>query len=203
MEYFVMKTDERLRRLPQLEIPGNFSGEKQKSVSILYVKEQHGLRVDYADYLDAQLPLISEKFQRILQKYQQDIRLQRVMLIEKGTGRQMPYCLVGAPEIVCTDKTETHAGAEGIKTLVIAKEEIGDRRIFFRKVKEREASAGWIRHSGESFAAGSKRNLVCACQTFRRRAAVWLMRKERTESRSKTSRMWCGEQGCAAPAARM
>ena len=131
MEYFVMKTDERLRRLPQIEIPGNFSGEKQKSVSILYVKEQHGLRVDYADYLDAQLPLISEKFQRILQKYQQDIRLQRVMLIEKGTGRQMPYCLVGAPEIVCTDKTETHAGAEGIKTFVIEKEETRRPTDFF------------------------------------------------------------------------
>ena len=73
MEYFVMKTDERLRRLPQIEIPGNFSGEKQKSVSILYVKEQHGLRVDYADFLDARLPLISEKFQRILQNYQSRI----------------------------------------------------------------------------------------------------------------------------------
>ena len=39
MEYFVMKTDERLRRLPQIEVPGGFSGEKQKSVSILHVKE--------------------------------------------------------------------------------------------------------------------------------------------------------------------
>ena len=57
------------------------------------------------------------------------------MLIEKGTGRQMPYCLVGAPEIVCTEKTETHAGAEGIKMLVIEKEEIGDRRIFFARSK--------------------------------------------------------------------
>ncbi len=133
MEYFVMKTDERLRRLPQIEVPGGFSGEKQKSVSILYVKEQHGLRTDYADYLDAQLPLISEKFQRILEKYQQDVRLQRVMLIERGTGRQVPYCLVGAPEIVCIDQTETGDGVEGIKTLVIEKEEIGDRRIFFAR----------------------------------------------------------------------
>ena len=198
-----MKTDERLRRLPQIEIPGNFSGEKQKSVSILYVKEQHGLRVDYADFLDAQLPLISEKFQRILQKYQQDIRLQRVMLIEKGTGRQMPYCLVGAPEIVCTEKTENPRWRGRHKDACYREGRTRRPTDFFRKVKRREASAGRIRHSGESFAAGSKRDLVCACQTFRRRAAVWLMRKEKTESRSKTSRMWYGEQGCAAPAARM
>lgn len=139
MDYFIMKTDQRLCKLPQMQIPKELSPvgmtkEKIKSItttSIVYVKESHGLSIDYGDYLEKPVPFIADKFQKILQKYQQDILFHRVMLIEKGTGQQKPYFLMMPPEITCADKDKSQYDAMGnVQDFVLDPIKAGKRKIF-------------------------------------------------------------------------
>ena len=101
MDYFIMKTDRRLRLLPQIQFSKEGIGTNVMKQSIAYVKEYTGRCIDYPDYLEKPYPLIADKYRKILQKYQQDMDLQRVMLIEKESGKQTPYCLICPAEIVC------------------------------------------------------------------------------------------------------
>ena len=134
MDYFMMKTDKRLRRLPQIQLPKEFSTMKITKSPIVYVKEYDGMNIEYADYLEKPIPLIADKFQKILQKYQQDMVLQRVMLVERETGRQKPYCFMLPPEIMCADKEESEFDAKGnVQDFVLDVEKAGKRRIFLAK----------------------------------------------------------------------
>lgn len=139
MDYFIMKTDERLCKLPQMQIPKELSPvgmtkekiKKIKTDSIVYVKESYGLNIDYADYLEKPVPFIANKFQKILQKYQQDILFHQVMLIEKETGQQKPYYLMLPPEITCADKEESQYDSMGnVQNFVLDMKKVGNRKIF-------------------------------------------------------------------------
>lgn len=125
-----MKTDKRLRRLPQIQLPKEFSTMEMTKTVIAYVKHS-GLETDYADYLESPVPLVAGKFQRILQKYQHDMVLQRVMLIEKEIGRQKQYFFMKPPEIVCADERESEFDARGhVQSFVLNVEKAGNRKIF-------------------------------------------------------------------------
>lgn len=139
MDYFRMKTDKRLCKLPQMQIPKELSPigmtkeklEKITKPSIVYVKGNHGLSIEYADYLEKPIPLIAEKFQRILQKYQQDMLFHRVTLIEKETGKQKPYYFMMPPKITCADQEESRYDAVGnVQDFVLNIKKAGNRKIF-------------------------------------------------------------------------
>ncbi len=139
MDYFIMKTDERLSRLPQMQMPKELSPvgmtkEKIKKITTnfnIYVNKSYGLSIDYADYLEKPIPLIADKFQKILQKYQQDMLLHRVTLIEKETGEQKPYYLMMPPEISCADKEESRYDVIGnVQDFVLDPIKAGNRKIF-------------------------------------------------------------------------
>lgn len=139
MDYFIMKTDERLSYLPQMQIPKELSPigmtkeklEKIEAASIIYVRGNHGISIEYADYLEEPILLIADKFQKILKKYQQDMLLHRVTLIERETGRQKPYYLMMPPEIACADKEESVYDSIGnVKDFVLDVEKAGNRKIF-------------------------------------------------------------------------
>ncbi len=134
MDYFVMKTDKRLRRLPQIQLPrAPFETENVKT-SIVYVKEHNGLSINYADYLEKPGPMIADKFQKILQKYQQDMVFRRVVLVEKETGQQKPYYLMIPSEIICADKDESKYDVRGnVQDFVLDMEKTGKRKIFLAK----------------------------------------------------------------------
>lgn len=147
MDYFIMKTDERLCRLPKMQMPKELSFmemtrqkvEKITMPSIVYVKGEHGLSIDYADYLEKPIPLIADKFQKILQKYQQDMLFHRVILIEKETGQQRPYYLMMPPRIICADKEESRYDAMGnVQDFVLDMKKVGDRKIFLAEDYERQ-----------------------------------------------------------------
>ncbi len=114
MDYFIMQTDSRLRRLPQLRIPkellnmGDTEQIKSKeAVPVIYVKGNTGLSIEYPDYIERPIPLIAEKLHKILKKYQQDTAFYQVVLIEKDTGKQKVYYMMLPPIIACTDKPKT------------------------------------------------------------------------------------------------
>lgn len=131
MDYFRMITDKRLCRLPQIQLPKELSPIGMTKPSIVYVEKNHGLSTEYADYLEKPVPLIAEKFQRILQKYQQDILFQRVTLIEKETGQQKPYYFMMPPKIACADREESRYDAVGnVQDFVLDVKKAGNRKIF-------------------------------------------------------------------------
>lgn len=131
MDYFIMRTDKRLRRLPQIQLPKEFSTMEITKTVFAYVKKYNGMDTEYADYLESPVPLVAGKFQRILQKYQQDMVLQRVMLVEKETGKQKPYFFMKPPEIICADEKEPESDAGGrIQKFVLNEERVGTRKIF-------------------------------------------------------------------------
>lgn len=139
MEYFIMKTDKRLSRLPQMQLPKEMSPigmtrEKIKKITtatIVYVKGDPGLGIDYADYLEKPLPLIADKFHKILQKYQQDMLFHRVMLVEKETGKQTPYYLMMPPQITCACKENSKADVMGNeRDFVLDPKKAGNQKIF-------------------------------------------------------------------------
>lgn len=129
MDYFVMKTDRRLSNLPQIQLPEKL--EDIDKVSVLYVKESHGLSIDYADYLEKPVRLTAEKFYKIMQKYQQDMVFHRITLIERETGKQKPYYFIRPSEIICADKEESVYDSVGnIKDFVLDIKKVGNRKIF-------------------------------------------------------------------------
>ena len=73
VDYFIMKTDRRLRLLPQIQFSKEGIGTNVMKQSIAYVKEYTGRCIDYPDYLEKPYPLIADKYRKILQKYQQDM----------------------------------------------------------------------------------------------------------------------------------
>ena len=134
MDYFIMKTDKRLRRLPQIQLPQELFNTESTKTAIVYVKEHNGLSIDYADYLEKPSPMIADKFRKILQKYQQDMVFRRVMLVEKETGQQKPYYLMLPADIVCADKDESKYDAGGtVQNFVLDIEKTGKRKIFLAK----------------------------------------------------------------------
>lgn len=131
MDYFIMKTDRRLRRLPQVQLPGEFSAVGVMETSIIYVREDSGLWVEYADYLEKPVPLIADRFQKILQKYQQDLAFRRVIFIEKEAGKQTPYCMMSPKKIVCADREASQYDSRGnVQDFVLNLEKAGSEKIF-------------------------------------------------------------------------
>lgn len=146
MDYFIMKTDKRLYRLPQMQIPKELSLtevrrekiEKITKPSIVYVKGNHGLSIDYADYLEKPIPLIADKFQKILHKYQPDMMFHRVILIERETGKQKAYYLMMPPEIICGDGEESPYGVIGARDFILDLKKAENRKIFLAKDYNRQ-----------------------------------------------------------------
>lgn len=134
-----MKTDKRLRRLPQIQMPQGLLEGKKDTTVIAYVKEHRGLELEYADYLEHPVLLIAEKLRNILQKYQTDAVFQRVMLIEKETGKQSPYCFMSPPVIACAHKEESRFDVRGnVAELVLDADRVEKRRIFLAEDYHKE-----------------------------------------------------------------
>lgn len=142
MDYFIMKTDKRLCRLPQMQMPKELSLteitkekiSKLTSASVVYVKKNYGLGIEYPDYLERPIPLIADKLKKILQKYQREVLFYRVMLIEKEAGLQMPYFLMMPPEIICADSKKTQYDAGGnVQNFVLDLEKAEKYKIFLAK----------------------------------------------------------------------
>lgn len=104
MEYFMMQPDKRLTNMPVIRIPAGFSDieqSKDKNVPLILYVENIGLSCRYSDYLLRPFPMIGERIQSIMEKYQRDMSFRRLILMDKKTGAQHNYYRIYVPEIVC------------------------------------------------------------------------------------------------------
>lgn len=129
----MMKTDRRLRRLPQIQIPERFFEKKKIKTESVYVKEYGGVTIEYADYLEEPLPLIADRFHSLLQKYQPDMAFYQVVLIEQKTGEQRPYQLISPPEIECMCEEVQKKGKCEMYECILDENKIGKNKIFLAK----------------------------------------------------------------------
>ncbi|MGN6714481.1 hypothetical protein SAMN02745136_03006 [Anaerocolumna jejuensis DSM 15929] len=113
MEYFMMQQDNRLKHLPFIRIPPGFSDGEQckdeKALLTLYV-ENLGLKDQYSDYLLQPFPMIGERIQKVMGKYQRDMSFQRIILIDKKESLQHNYYRISVPEIDCVSAEEFDIG---------------------------------------------------------------------------------------------
>lgn len=135
MDYFFMYPDKRLQNVVQiiqpirhLEHPVIEQGKDILKPMIVSVKE-HPRNV-YPDYMDEPLRLISEKFKRMMSKYQPDIIFRTVVLLEMKTNRQKVYHLMAAPEIECAAAESARNLKGHVEQFVLDEEKVGANRIF-------------------------------------------------------------------------
>lgn len=134
MEYFMMQQDNRLKHLPFLRIPPGFSDVElcmdENALLTLYVENQ-GLKYQYADYLLQPFPMIGERIQKVMGKYQRDMSFQRIILIDKKDSLQHNYYRISVPEIDCVSVEEFDIGRkyEEIK-IVLNLEQVDYAKIF-------------------------------------------------------------------------
>lgn len=102
MEYFIMQQDKRLTHLPMIRIPDEISDREQHkdkaSPLTLYI-ECFGLTYQYPDYLLRPFPMIGERIQSVMEKYQRDISFRPVILMDKKTDIQHHYYRITVPEM--------------------------------------------------------------------------------------------------------
>lgn len=138
MEYFIMQTDSRMRRLPQFQAPkellsisGAGQANRKDEVSVIYVTGNKGLNIEYPDYISGPIPLIADRLHKILKKYQQDAIFHQVVLIEKDKGTQRVYYMMIPPSLECADKSKTaYDRAGNVLDFVLDAECIGRNKIF-------------------------------------------------------------------------
>ena len=102
----------------------------------LYVKKKG--RIEYPDFIENPVMLLSEKLKGIMSKYQKDAVFEAVMLIEKETRRQETYYMISAPRIECASDETTYDSRGNIKELILDQEKVGHFRIFFACGNERQ-----------------------------------------------------------------
>lgn len=145
MDYFIMKTDKRIFHVANVQLPSAMlfpEGEKEKNPlsgnEIVYINESSGLKYEYPDFIEKPYALIAEKYEKIFSKYQSNMRMQKVTLIEKKSNHQKNYLYI-EPPIVDGD-----VGNNRIFCFQEKKNEIIVRLDVAESILRREANGIWF-----------------------------------------------------------
>lgn len=142
MDYFLLKQDERYTNTPRLKDVFNNINLKNlnrpnahKIEDVIIFNVDADDRCEYTDILDKQLFLISAKLVNIISKYDPEMILKDIPLIDLKRERQDMYYLPILEEVkALSDKSETGFNKTIYKKIVLDKEKIKGKKIF--KIKE-------------------------------------------------------------------
>lgn len=131
MHYYLIKQDRRITTAPIIKnySSGLYSETKLKGkTNILYIKNDKA--IDFIDFIDAPLLLISDSFKNILEKYSPSLEYKAVVLTEPERGIQQVYWNVELPVVEClSPKTEYYLNGL-IKRIVVKRQLAGDFSMF-------------------------------------------------------------------------
>jgi len=131
MHYYVIRQDRSITAAPKIlnYSSGLYSETKLKGkANILYVKNNK--TIDFVDFIDEPLVLISDGFKNIMEKYSPSLEYKAVVLTEPERGIQKVYWNAELPVIDClSPKTEYHLNGL-IKKVVIKRKLAGDCSMF-------------------------------------------------------------------------
>jgi len=145
MIYFAMRQDKRILDSPELILTGQEVEELQQFPTpeslvvskIIYVKRKLMKKIDYLDLIETPVLLISEKLKSLMMKYQKNIWMRTVVLIDEQTGYQRIYYAIYPPRIPCTSKQSVFNYHQQVKAFILAEDKVGYNRIFVPKGLER------------------------------------------------------------------
>lgn len=142
MDYFLLKQDERYVNTPRLKDIfykinvkniNRLNAHKIDDVIIFQVDAEE--TCEYIDILDKQLFLISEKLIKVISKYDPEIIIKTLPLIDLKRSRQENYYLPILEEVeAINEKFEFAANKTVYKKIVLDKEKIQGKKIF--RIKE-------------------------------------------------------------------
>jgi hypothetical protein len=108
-KYFLIRQADWLKDAPAvLGFAGGFArkGKLEKRANILYVKEAE--QIDYADYIDRPLLLVSDRLKSIVSEYHSGCRYRAAVLTERRAQRQKVYWNIELPETPCLAEQTTY-----------------------------------------------------------------------------------------------
>lgn len=142
MDYFLLKQDERYANTPRLRdifYKANVrninreNSHKIDDVVIFQVDAEDGC--EYTDILDKQIFLVSEKLIKVISKYDSEMIIKTLPLIDAKRDRQENYYLPILEDVeALNEKTELGFNKTVYKKIVLDKEKIKDKKIF--RIKE-------------------------------------------------------------------
>ena len=142
MDYFLLKQDERYTNTPRLRDVfykinvkniNRLNAHKIDDVVIFQVDADD--RCEYPDILDKQLFLISEKLIKVISKYDLEMRIKDIPLIDIKEHRQENYYLPILEDVeALSEKSETGVNKTVYKKIVLDSEKIKGKKIF--RIKE-------------------------------------------------------------------
>ena len=142
MDYFLLKQDERYTNTPRLKDIfykinvkniNRLNAHKIDDVVIFNVDADD--RCEYTDILDKQLFLISEKLIKVISKYDTEMIVKDIPLIDLKKHRQENYYLPILEEVkALSESSQVGVNKTVYKKIVLDKEKIKGKKIF--KIKE-------------------------------------------------------------------
>jgi hypothetical protein len=120
MHYFIIRQDKSLTTAPKIISYKSSLFNKRNltdKISIMYVQKNN--TIDFVDFIDEPLLLVSDSFKEILKKYSPSFEYKAVVLTEPEKQVQQVYWNVELPEVKClSPKTEYYPNGL-IKKMVI------------------------------------------------------------------------------------
>ena len=142
MDYFLLKQDERYTNTPRLKdifyklnVNNINRLNAHKIYDVVIFNVDADVRCEYTYILDKQLFLISEKLIKVVFKYDPEMIIKDIPLIDVKRERQENYYLPILEEVnALSNKSEVGVNKTVYKKIVLNKEKIKGKKIF--KIKE-------------------------------------------------------------------
>lgn len=136
MEYFLFTTGKETKQLYSSEIDSlvpqrlltKEKAEKLPHTSIVFIPPVGDEK--YPDLITRQACLISDGIKELFRKYDKTIVFRAVQLIDKDTGKQLLYWIMGLDEVVCLSDRAQFYPNKTIKKLVLNEDKIQNKAIF-------------------------------------------------------------------------
>ncbi|MWC30008.1 hypothetical protein [Paenibacillus sp. MMS18-CY102] len=116
-------------RIPHIVAPAALDAFEALPVSS--AAEVHGSRTrDYVDWIERPYWLASDQMKSIMHKYNRQIRLKHVALVDTEQGRQHPYWALQVPALRCLSPESEQYPNGTIKRLVLERERLQGQHLF-------------------------------------------------------------------------
>jgi hypothetical protein len=143
MDYFVLKQDDRQTAVPELlDVRSRLDVRELREAkahlmpdTMLFDIREERERPDYTDYMDRQLPLMSERMKQVVELYEPRSRFKMAVLIDRRHHSQQVYYVPLIQEVeALSPETSFHRDGETIKELILRSDSLQGKKIL--RIKE-------------------------------------------------------------------
>ena len=145
MIYFTIHQDKRILNAPEVaftkkdmeELKAFPTKEQVFQPKIIYVKSTLTNRIDYPDFIDAPILLVSEKLKSLVSNYQKNIWMRTIVLINEQDHQQQIYYAIYPPKLPYISKQSVFNQGQQLEKFILDETKVGYNRIFIAEGMER------------------------------------------------------------------